>query len=222
MTAPPVYVVDSHATAPPLPPRAARGRGRTGGLAQSLLFVLVSVALGGVILEAVLIFYLHPSRPERASASFSELTAEKLERPPSPSPEVPLSKPAAHLMDGPDAVHDKAILGWSTIADPLLHQMDYKDRSLVIRKDGHYFVYSKVFFVDVGVFHHTMHTLRDEESIPLLQSRTYSTKTEKKSNSFLGGVFHLHKGDALFVKVSNSSKVARHKTYENVFGAFMI
>ncbi|XP_054616806.1 tumor necrosis factor ligand superfamily member 14 isoform X2 [Dunckerocampus dactyliophorus] len=199
MTAPPVYVVDSHATAPPLPPRAARGRGRTGGLAQSLLFVL-----------------------ERASASFSELTAEKLERPPSPSPEVPLSKPAAHLMDGPDAVHDKAILGWSTIADPLLHQMDYKDRSLVIRKDGHYFVYSKVFFVDVGVFHHTMHTLRDEESIPLLQSRTYSTKTEKKSNSFLGGVFHLHKGDALFVKVSNSSKVARHKTYENVFGAFMI
>nr|XP_057905673.1 tumor necrosis factor ligand superfamily member 14 [Doryrhamphus excisus] len=221
MKAPSVYVVDSRATAPPLPPRAAPPR--TGNLAQSLLFLLVSLALGGVILEAVLIFYLHSSQREQTSASFSRLTAEKLQSLHSSSPEVPHSKPAALLMDGPDVLHDKAILGWSAIADPLLHQMDYKNRSLVIRKDGYYFIYSKVFFVDVGVFHHTMHSLRDdEESIPLLQSRTYSTKTEKKSNSFLGGVFHLHKRDAVFVKVSDSSKVVRHKAYENVFGAFMI
>lgn len=116
-------------------------------------------------------------------------------------------------------------MGWSTDADPLLYEMEYKDRSLVLQKAGYYYVYSKVFFSDNGVFHHFV-DLRTEKyygkSINLLQSRKYSTKSNKQSNSYLGGVFYLDKDDAIFVKVSNTSKIVRHKPSENFFGAYMI
>ncbi|XP_061760961.1 tumor necrosis factor ligand superfamily member 14 [Nerophis ophidion] len=229
MTAPSsVYVIDGGPpTAPPLPPRAGRGR-KSGRLAQNVLFLLVSVALIGLVLEAVLIFYLHPeSPPKQTSASFSKLRAEQHGQLLSDTSKVSLSKPVACLMDGQDVVHGQQILDWSLSLLPVLHKMHYfqKNRSLVVQEEGLYFVYSKVYFVDVGVFHHSvvMHTRRhNEERIPLMQSRKYSTKAEKDSNSFLGGVFHLRQDDALFVKVSNSSKIIRHKAYENIFGAFMI
>ncbi len=111
-------------------------------------------------------------------------------------------------------------------ADPLLHEMDYKDKSLIVQKEGYYYVYSKVSFLDTDVFHHSVHVktkLYIGKSIPLLSSRKYSEGSSKiRSNSYLGGVFHLNKDDALFVKVSNASKILRYKSFENIFGAYMI
>ncbi|XP_042249053.1 tumor necrosis factor ligand superfamily member 14-like [Thunnus maccoyii] len=223
---PSVYVVDSHATFPPVPPRLSQGR-RRAGVGQTLLFILMSVALCGMTIEACLIYRLYQTESV-TSASVSKIIAEqnataaKLH-----SPVISPSKPVAHLTDGQDVVHAKDIMAWSTDADPLLYKIDYKDRSLVIQKEGYYYVYSKVSFTDKDKFHHRV-DLRTEKftgkSINLLKSRKYSNhfKHPEQSNSYLGGVFHLSKGDAIFVKVSNTSKIVRQDPSENVFGAYMI
>ncbi|KAM9785318.1 tumor necrosis factor ligand superfamily member 14 [Syngnathus typhle] len=245
---PSVYFVDSQTGAPPLPPRAGRNR-RCSSLAQTLLFVLVSVALTGLVVEALLIFYLHSSQLVGApSMSFSKLTEEKsafrhpsTRHSPTPKPLArqieknasrytckpcfPLSKPVARLMGGKDVVHGKGLVGWSLIPDHLLRGMDYKDGSLLIRREGFYFVYCKLSFHSHGVFHHTvkMRTPRHSAGpVVLLQARKHSSADGNISNSFLGGVFHLHKDDALFVKVSDTSKIVQVIAYESIFGAFMI
>lgn len=112
-------------------------------------------------------------------------------------------------------------------AQPLLFGMVYRDRKLVIQRQGYYYVYSKVFFSDVKVFYHVVAMETEKYSggnITLLQSRKYSPESNKmtRSNSYLGGVFHLYKNDAIFVSVSDTKQIDRHKPCENVFGAYMI
>lgn len=128
--------------------------------------------------------------------------------------------------DGKDVVYEKLLMTWSMNADPLLYEMSYKRGHLVIQKEGYYYVYSKVNFLDTDLFHHSINlktTRYIGKSITLLQSRKYSEESNKRrSNSFLGGVFHLYRDDEIFVKVSNTSKVVRHKSFENTFGAYMI
>ncbi|KAM7371766.1 hypothetical protein PAMP_008976 [Pampus punctatissimus] len=210
-TYPSVYVVDTHTIRPPVLPKLSQGR-RCAGRAQTLLFLLVSVALCGMTIEACLIYSLYQTEPvTSASASSSKIIAEQAVTSPVKwrKPVLP-SKPVAHLTDGQDVVHGERIMSWSKDADPLLYEMDYKDRSLIIQKEGYYYVYSKVFFMDNDLFHHFV-DLRTEKyigkSINLLQSRQYSNckknECNKRSNSYLGGVFHLEKGDAIFVKGFN-------------------
>ncbi|XP_034751275.1 tumor necrosis factor ligand superfamily member 14 [Etheostoma cragini] len=222
---PSVYVVDTNATRPPLPPRLSQGRQRAG-VAQTLLILLVSVALCGMVIEACFIYRLY--QPESApSASSSKLTAGEVI---SPSVETPShvfpSKPVAHLTDGQDVIHEKHIMAWSMNADPLLYEMDYKDRGLVIQKEGYYYVYSKVSFFVTDSFNHSVIRKTDRYfggEIPLLMSRKHLEKSGKmRSNSYLGGVFHLTKDDVLFVKVSDTSNIWRHSSFENIFGAYMI
>ncbi|XP_056259773.1 tumor necrosis factor ligand superfamily member 14-like [Seriola aureovittata] len=201
-----VHVVES---------RPGLGQWRVGG-AQTLLFLMVSVALCGMAVEACFIYRLY--RAESAtSASPSKLMAGQ---------EVPPSKPVAHLTDGTDAVHGQQIMAWSMITDPLLYGMNYKNNRLIIQTEGYYYVYSKVFFLDNGVFHHSVSMETQKYtggSLTLLQSRKYSPGThQSRSNSYLGGVFRLNADDALYVTVSNTTKIERHGGSENIFGAFMI
>ncbi|XP_005942352.1 tumor necrosis factor ligand superfamily member 14 [Haplochromis burtoni] len=222
---PSVCVVDTHATRPPVPPRLIQVRKKTG-VAQILLFMLVSVALCGMVIEACFIYGLYQA--ERTdSESISKLigvtTATK-----QPSYSIPPSKPVAHLTDGQDVAHAKNKMAWSMNADPLLYEMTYEDRELKIQKEGYYYVYSKVFFSDSNGFQHriSMHTDRYSGNITLLQSRKYPSHSKvsqkTQSNSYLGGVFHLYKDDGIFVDVSDTAKIVRHKPSENVFGAYMI
>ena len=54
-----MFMVDTHATTrPPLPPRLSRGRQRAGP-AQTLLIMLVSLALCGMAIEACFIYRLY-------------------------------------------------------------------------------------------------------------------------------------------------------------------
>ncbi|XP_078124783.1 tumor necrosis factor ligand superfamily member 14 [Sander vitreus] len=222
---PSAYVVDTHATRPPLPPRLSQGRQRAG-VAQTLLILLVSVALCGMAIEACFIYHLY--QPKSApSASSSKLIAGQVITPPTKSPSLVLpSKPVAHLTDGQDVVHGNEIMAWSMNADPLLYEMDYKDGGLVIQKEGYYYVYSKVSFFVTDSFNHSVNRKTDRYFggvIPLLMSRKYSEKFRKmRYNSYLGGVFHLTKDDVIFVKVSNTSNIRRHNSFENIFGAYMI
>ncbi|XP_045896763.1 tumor necrosis factor ligand superfamily member 14 [Micropterus dolomieu] len=223
---PSVYVVDTHATRPSVPPRLSQGQQRAG-VGQTLLFLLVSVALCGMAIEACFIYRLY--KPQSAtSGSTAMLLAGKDVTPPvkRPGSDILPSKPVAHLTDGQDVVHGNKTMAWSMVADPLIYEMDYQDRSLIIQIEGFYFVYSKVYFLDTDVFHHAVHLKTKRytgKSITLLESRKYQSKSSNmRSNSYLGGVFHFYKDDAIFVEVSNTSKILRYQSFENIFGAYMI
>ncbi|KAL3986950.1 LIM domain and actin-binding protein 1 [Sarotherodon galilaeus] len=225
---PSVCVVDTHATRPPVPPRLIQVRKKTG-VAQILLYMLVSVALCGMVIEACFIYGLYQAEHTN-SESISKLIggADVTTPTKQPSYDIPPSKPVAHLTDGQDVTHGKNKMAWSMNADPLLYEMTYEDKELKIQKEGYYYVYSKVFFSDSDTFQHRIkwNTDRYHGNMTLLQSRKYSShsKNVKKteSNSYLGGVFHLYQNDGIFVDVSDTAKIVRHRPYENVFGAYMI
>ncbi|XP_041862166.1 tumor necrosis factor ligand superfamily member 14 [Melanotaenia boesemani] len=222
---PSVYVVDTHATQHPIPPRL-KPRRRSIGPAQTTLFLLVSLALCGMAVEACLIYRLYKAESANEASLSSMLIASDVSPTKRPSRNVLPSKPVAHLTDGPDATHSKHVLAWSIVADPLLHEMSYKNRNLIILEEGYYYVYSKILFSDRGLFHHfvNLHTERFAgEYLTLLQSRKISPALSiTQSNSYLGGVFHLYKNDALYVNVSNTAKIVRSDPSENIFGAYMI
>ncbi|XP_029015953.1 tumor necrosis factor ligand superfamily member 14 [Betta splendens] len=223
---PSVYVVDSHAGRPPVPPRL-KPRPQRPGAAQTLLVLLVSMALCGMAIEACFIYRLYQSQSD-SSPSASKQTADEPTGP--ETTDVHPSKPVAHLTDGTDVDYgpgrNQQIMTWSTIADPILYEMRYEDGKLLIQKEGFYYVYSEVNFQYDQRFHHTVllaTPLYRGEDIPLLQSRRFSEgHGALRSNSFLGGVFHLHKGDGVYVKVYNVSQIVRHRSYENTFGMYMI
>ncbi|XP_037649211.1 tumor necrosis factor ligand superfamily member 14 [Sebastes umbrosus] len=223
---PSVFMVDTHATRPPVPPRLSQGQRRPGA-AQTLLIMLVCVALCGLAIEACFIYRLYHLEPDTQTSHSNQIAGQDFtSSTKSPSPSSLPDKPVAHLTGGQDVVHGDKIMAWSMIADPLLFEMGYKDKSIVIQKDGFYHVYSKVSFLDTGGFVHSVNRktkLYLGKSFPLLMSKKYSKKSrEMRSNSYLGGVFHLRKDDALFVEVSNTSNIVQQKSFENIFGAFMI
>uniref|UniRef100_A0A3B5KT10 THD domain-containing protein n=1 Tax=Xiphophorus couchianus TaxID=32473 RepID=A0A3B5KT10_9TELE len=219
---PSVFVVDTHATRPAVPPRLGKQK-KQSGVAQTLLFVLVTLALLGVFFEAFFIYRLYQSE-------YVSITDSK-EMPDTTDPDGRLlpSKPVAHLTDAQDAHHDPHVMAWSVIAEPLLYEMKYKDRHLIIQKEGYYYIYSKVYYSQGGAFCHSV-MMRTKmyagKGISLLEAREYLSKKDKEdksfSNSFLAGVFYLSQNDAIYVNVSSTKQIISHRSYENVFGAYMI
>uniref|UniRef100_A0A8C6WQB7 THD domain-containing protein n=1 Tax=Neogobius melanostomus TaxID=47308 RepID=A0A8C6WQB7_9GOBI len=190
---------------PPQPPRS--GRRRPIGSTPVLLFVLVTVALCGMVLAC----FIYPFyNPPAAQVSVQYIVMKS-----------PL-KPVAHLTDGTDLTHGKQVMAWSELADPLLYKVAYKNGSLVFKENGYYYIYSKVSFrADHGWYHSielkTKYYLGKNDLMLLL-----AKPSSKQSNSFLAGVFHFYKDDAIFVKVSDTSHVARGDPTQNVFGAYLI
>uniref|UniRef100_A0A3P9HWX8 TNF superfamily member 14 n=1 Tax=Oryzias latipes TaxID=8090 RepID=A0A3P9HWX8_ORYLA len=213
----------SLATMPPLPPRMKQ-RGQQSNFGQTLLFVLMSLALSCIVIEACFIYRLYQSEAVSEVTTPTKTTVH----------DVLPSKPVAHLTGEFNVVHGKHILSWSRIADPLLYEMSYREGNLIIHQEGYYYIYSKVFYLEKDSFYHYVmrHTERMAgANITLLQARKYSPRlcstkcnshAAKRSNSYLAGVFHLLQNDSLYVNVSDSSHVLRHKSMENFFGAFMI
>lgn len=227
---PTVFTVDSyHTTPPPLPPRP--GRRRQVGLTQVLLFLLVTVALCGMVVEAWLIYRLYYP-PEAPTAVAMPSAAKRIGNAPDFGPEPTKwsrlvetpSKPLAHLTDGHDVSYKSNVMSWSDIGDPLLYRVVYKENSLVFQESGYYYIYCKVSFHAEYNFYHSIELKTKyyygNKNITILTSK--HTLKSTQSNSFLAGIFYFYKGDAIFVKVNDISLVARHDSYENVFGAYMI
>ncbi|KAG9337854.1 hypothetical protein JZ751_027505 [Albula glossodonta] len=116
---------------------------------------------------------------------------------------------------------------WNPEGDSVLHELEYREGGLVVQKEGYYFVYSKVFFTEppCSTFNHMVlrRTPRYPEDIELMRSkRSHCQQKKELLNSYLGGVFHLFKGDALLVKAQNHTLMSRQSSSDNFFGAYMI
>eukprot|EP00063_Salmo_salar_P010903 XP_013985738.1 PREDICTED: tumor necrosis factor ligand superfamily member 10-like [Salmo salar] len=113
--------------------------------------------------------------------------------------------------------------------------MDYKDGHLVAQRKGHYYVYSKVHFVeDCFLFKHkVMRITEGYKNKPLVlmkSNRFHCTSQDSRPNkishqnllnSYLGGVFRLLAGDIIYVTVDNGT-LLRLGAEDNFMGAFMI
>ncbi|XP_027898307.1 tumor necrosis factor ligand superfamily member 14 isoform X2 [Xiphophorus couchianus] len=225
---PSVFVVDTHATRPAVPPRLGKQK-KQSGVAQTLLFVLVTLALLGVFFEAFFIYRLYQSEYGPSGVTSKQISGNPEPDTTDPDGRLLPSKPVAHLTDAQDAHHDPHVMAWSVIAEPLLYEMKYKDRHLIIQKEGYYYIYSKVYYSQGGAFCHSV-MMRTKmyagKGISLLEAREYLSKKDKEdksfSNSFLAGVFYLSQNDAIYVNVSSTKQIISHRSYENVFGAYMI
>ncbi|KAL0202307.1 hypothetical protein M9458_000325, partial [Cirrhinus mrigala] len=139
------------------------------------------------------------------------------------------------------------ILHWRTDSYPVfMKALEYKNNSLYIQQDGYYYVFSKITYLDTCKYfkHQVMQCTERYNFKPLelmqnsrsLQITAVSVKAHEcfysrlicasnkshwRDNSYLGGIFHLLKGDSVFVKVNNCSQV-HGETNENFFGAFMV
>lgn len=233
---PSVFVVDGCARGPPVPPRL-RSPKNSGRSAQTLLFLMVSLLLAGVVIEGVFIFRLHHPDAAESQSAF-KIIQDKGHCAPKPTertnPTIPPSKPVAHLTGGhrtPPRLpprEDQVVL-WSADASNLLYKMKYKRGKLYVEQEGYYYIYSKVHFSKDGDFSHSVCRLSPSRHsggcIYLMESRkdrAGSGPLSSQSNSFLGGVFHLNKGDAVLVKVNDAKQIILFRPYDNFFGAYMI
>ncbi|XP_038838909.1 tumor necrosis factor ligand superfamily member 14-like [Salvelinus namaycush] len=245
---PQVFVVDSQASYTPLP----SGRHfRWGGIGRRALQLLVGLALVGIVMEACFIVHLYNRTGALINAqSFiqrsgsaqgltgSEETNEILVKPTRRTrpPEIQ-QKPSAHLIGSPWSVREDSVVQWESDKglSAFTDQMDYKDGHLVVQREGHYYVYSKVHFVeDCFLFKHKVMRLTDgykNKPLVLMKSNRFhctsqDSRPKKISyqnllNSYLGGVFHLLPGDIIYVTVDNGT-LLRPGAEDHFMGAFMI
>jgi len=118
---------------------------------------------------------------------------------------------------------------WNKHHESILHQVKFNpaEGKLVMEKEGYYSVYSKIHFRE-DKFTCTHSVLRTTDryggEILLLQSSRIHPRLQKPGlidNSFLSGMFHLYKGDAVFVRVKNCTLVLSNAA-EIYFGVFMV
>ncbi|XP_036795851.1 tumor necrosis factor ligand superfamily member 14-like [Oncorhynchus mykiss] len=245
---PQVFVVDSQASYTPLP---SWRHLRWGGIGPRALQLLVGLAVVGIVMEAGFIVHLYnrtgalinvQSFIQRSGSAQgltgSEETNEILVKPTRRKvpPEIQ-RKPSAHLIGPSQPVGEDSVVQWESDKglSAFTDQMDYKDGHLVAQREGHYYVYSKVHFVeDCFLFKHkVMRITEGYKNKPLVlmkanrfhcpsqDSRPKKISHQNLLNSYLGGVFRLLPGDIIYVTVDNGT-LLRFGAEDNFMGAFMI
>ncbi|XP_006631726.1 tumor necrosis factor ligand superfamily member 14-like [Lepisosteus oculatus] len=232
---PSVFVVDgkTSATFPPDP------RKKRTGTAQTLLFVLLILVLLGILIEGYFIFQLWTRNSEKDKISINENSPQKSIQDEneikSIQAEWDQKKPKAHVTGCNCNASKEGKMFWESVnGDAFTHTIDYKDGSLVIKTEGFYFIYSKIFYGQLdcktsakGTFKHGVYksTQRYPGDLELMSSKRYHCRNDKEDmldNSFLGGIYHLTEGDQIFVKVNQKNLIRLQSTSENFFGAFLI
>uniref|UniRef100_A0A673J497 Tumor necrosis factor ligand superfamily member 6-like n=1 Tax=Sinocyclocheilus rhinocerous TaxID=307959 RepID=A0A673J497_9TELE len=215
---PSVFVVDSKMRPPPLPPKP--GRRQRKEVIQTLLVILVCVALCGMAVEACFIYHLFTSKENPKEHAVTPKQK--------PLGEMKPSKPMAQLTTGKEPVN--GVVLWHENHQSILHHIKHKadEGKLIIEKEGYYSVYSKINFKEDNIiFSHSVlwvtHRYAGNEILLLQSSRLHPKllRSRATDNSYLSGVFHLYKGDAVFVRVKNCTLVLSNAA-ENYFGVFMV
>ncbi|RXN03941.1 tumor necrosis factor ligand superfamily member 14-like protein [Labeo rohita] len=149
---PTVYVVDSQMKPPPLPPKPARRQRKD--VIQTLLMILVCVALCGMAVEACFIYHLFTSKENHTSTDEMQTAMRKQDKEHTVTPKQKLlgemkpSKPMAQLTTGEKPVN--GVVLWHENHESILHHVKHNaaEGRLIIEKEGYYSVYSKISFRD--------------------------------------------------------------------------
>ncbi|KAM9494735.1 tumor necrosis factor ligand superfamily member 14-like isoform 1-T2 [Clarias gariepinus] len=227
-----VFVVDSGTISPPpLPPKPGltRMKTRRNHLVQKTLIVLVLLSFCGLAVEGYFIYnlYINGDQPKTAAEQGDHINPIPVTRKPKPPTILVPPKPLAHLAarNNPE---NEGIMKWNDDGQSLLYKLEYRDGKLIIQEGGYYYVYSKLTYGAEGHFSQTVEkntTRYLGGSIKLLEYRRHDLNSANKGsmrNSYLGGVFHLYKGDAVFVHVKKGSSVNLSNAANNFFGMFML
>ncbi|TRY86186.1 hypothetical protein DNTS_030228 [Danionella cerebrum] len=200
---------------------------QSGGHSRGL-YLLVSLALLGVLIQTGLIYHLY-CRLQVETSSFHSSARRFHEAVPGWKPGVESRRAAFLQRSGPAGTN--GILCWSHRSFPgFLQGLLYQNCSLVFQQDGIYFLFSKLTLVERGrFFKHTVKLRMEKHNwkpVEIMQSSRIlrcsgADGDHDLTSSFLGGVFRLSAGESVFVEVNNGSLV-HQQSGENFLGAFMI
>ncbi|XP_048846706.1 tumor necrosis factor ligand superfamily member 6-like [Brienomyrus brachyistius] len=226
----PAFKVDSQACC--LPQMMTPPPPRQRQVGQTVLYLLLAVTLCGVMVEACFIYKLYdtmamadtPTTQKRQQGE-RDATGQRYWT------EVKPPRPSAHLTAGTHQPREDGLMMWSSVGgDAFTHEMDYIQGKLFVKTEGFYFIYSKVFFSEPSraAFTHTV--LKSIPRMPnseleLMRTFRFLDRGQTRGgmlNSYLGGVYLLHEGDAIFVKVHNHTGLLRQVPADNFFGAYML
>uniref|UniRef100_A0A3Q2QLJ9 Tumor necrosis factor ligand superfamily member 14 n=1 Tax=Fundulus heteroclitus TaxID=8078 RepID=A0A3Q2QLJ9_FUNHE len=236
-TAPPpqVFVVDTQASYISTPRDKKSSWARAG---QKILFLLLGLLVLGVLVEGYLIYILY-QRTASFSHCGSNMPCRNLTHTLGSENQViyvPIQVLGfCRLVSGSEhPVGDNNVVLWNSLAQHDSVNIEYNNGRLIIKEEGHYYVYSRV-ELDVSkdttpIFHKIMKTSSGYgKEIELLKATSSHCVHKNPANcaaedirsSFLAGIFHLQEDDKIFVTLSNVEKLHRSAN-GNSLGAFMI
>ncbi|XP_022523791.1 tumor necrosis factor ligand superfamily member 14 [Astyanax mexicanus] len=179
---PTVFSVDSCIGVPPLPPKPGQrmAQRQRRKVTETILFLLVSMALIGILVEACFLYYLQSHKQDVKDKEFHHLKSKQPDTPDTPQtdaqkgdkridepvmPQQPTvrptrrptfrrpSKSVAHLQRASWPDKD-GLITWSDEEDHI-HELTLTNGKLVVPKEGYYYIYSKLTFkADGGTFNH--------------------------------------------------------------------
>ncbi|XP_041789460.1 tumor necrosis factor ligand superfamily member 14-like isoform X2 [Chelmon rostratus] len=155
-----------------------------------------------------------------------------------PHVEQDQQRPFAQLIGSGSPIGENNVVQWvHKGGETITYNMGYNNGRLLVEKDGHYYLYCKVTLnaaEECSLIQHKVMkvTKAYDNAIELMKSKSFRCRTPKPStakssggddlwNSFLAGIFHLQKGDEIFVTLEDIQKM-RPGTTDNLMGAFMI
>ncbi|XP_015204373.1 tumor necrosis factor ligand superfamily member 14-like [Lepisosteus oculatus] len=210
-------------------------RKRKSRVSWKLLYILIALALLAVVIEGYLIHCLRMRSPEQDKANNEEITNAKQIHEEIKHMHRDLTKPSAHVTGCKFNTSNDGKLSWEPQnGDAYTYEMDYKDGALVIKKEGYYFIYSKIIYGErdcktghLETFKHTVFKItqtvsREVELMSSVRSYCKNDKEGELVNSFLGGIYYLLKGNQIFVTVTETKNILVQTSAENVFGAFLM
>lgn len=252
---PQVFVVDSQASYVSVPSGKKPRWARAG---QKFLLLLVGLAVLGLVVEGYLIYNLY-RKTEAFSMCVSHPPCQNLSNPgtsgqqgntmsrvgtkesneiPTVRPHTDQKRPFAQLIGSGSPAGENNVVQWVEEGEAITYDIGYNNGRLLIKKEGYYYLYSKVTVNAVEectlIQHKVMKVTKAYGlSIELMKSKSFRCRTVRPSsgakssggedlwNSFLAGIFHLQEGDEIFVTLDDIRKM-RPGTTENLMGAFMI
>lgn len=154
-----------------------------------------------------------------------------------PLPHQLKRQPMAHLLGPREPVGSDHVVQWEKQGEAFTVGMGYNNGRLVTEKEGYYYLYSKV-HVNAAkecllISHKVMKSTNAYgKPIELMKSKSFrcptqeppsqtSSNAENLWNSFLAGIFHLEKGDEIYVTLENGQSLRPGPT-DSFMGAFMI
>ncbi|XP_060755278.1 uncharacterized protein LOC132866489 isoform X2 [Neoarius graeffei] len=176
------------------------------------LYTLLGLALFGVFVEGALIYQLYQRLPTQTypeNIQYYKQIGGNTTLDDAYSKEMPITKtdsdtkPAAFLHYDHKKKSYMDVLQWNSQGFPAFSDhFNYINGTLIILKDGTYFLFSKVAFGNCKTFKHEvkLSTERYGTTLTIMVDR-YSSANQMKSHeknissSYLGGVFKLHKND---------------------------